>query len=254
MAHGYEDRLVAYLDILGWEDATSRLAPEKLIEALEVVHEEPRSFNEAERKRLIEFGKQPGVQINQGYLKIHAAAFSDNIAISQPKSFGTRIFSIRRICLQLLQLGFLTRGAVSVGQLYHEDNMVFGPALNRAHAIEVKQAVFPRIICDDAVVAMLKDQADFKHEVISDTDGKYVVNLYRPAFLKAPACLWKQFLDGYYRFDHTLAIIENNIIHLAADTRKLDKWKYMKGHVRAAKKRLFEFIGADLPNEYRPHE
>jgi hypothetical protein len=251
MVHGYEDRLVAYMDILGWEDATSRLAPEKLVEALDLIHEEPRSFNEAERKRLIEFGKQPGVLINQGFLKIHAAAFSDNIAVSQPKSFGATIFSIRRICLRLLQLGFLTRGAVSVGQLYHEDNIIFGPALNRAHAIEVREAVYPRIVCDDPVVMLLKDQPGFEHEVIQDDDGKHVVNLYRPALLKAPAYIWKQFLDDHCRFDATLAIIEHNMSALTGDLRKLAKWEYMKRCVESAKRRLYEFIGYDLPDGYR---
>jgi hypothetical protein len=250
MAHGYEDRLVAYMDILGWEDATNRLAPEKLVEALDLIHEEPRSFNEAERKRLIEFGKQPGVRINQGYLKIHAAAFSDNIAVSQPRSFDTTIFSIRRICLRLLQLGFLTRGAVSVGQLYHEDNMIFGPALNRAHAIEVQEAVYPRLVCDEPVVEMLKDQPGFEHEVIQDNDGKHVVNLYRPALLQAPAYIWKQFLDDYYKFDVTKAIIERNISQLVDDSRKLAKWEYMKRYVESAKRRLFDFIADDLPDGY----
>jgi len=250
MAHGYEDRLVAYMDILGWEDATNRLAPEKLVEALDLIHEEPRSFNEAERERLIEFGKQPGVRINQGYLKIHAAAFSDNIAVSQPSSLGTTIFSIRRICLRLLQLGFLTRGAVSVGQLYHEDNMIFGPALNRAHAIEVQEAVYPRLVCDEPVVEMLKDQPGFEHEVIQDNDGKHVVNLYRPALLKAPAYIWKQCLDDYYKFDVTMAIIERNISQLVGDPRKLAKWEYMKHYVDSAKRRLFDFIADDLPDGY----
>ena len=173
MAHGYEDRLLAYMDILGWKDATSRLAPEKLVEALDLIHEEPRTFNEAERQKLMEFGKQPGVEVFPGYLKIHTAAFSDNIAISQPKAPDTSIFSIHRICLRLLHLGFLTRGAITVGHLYHEDNVIFGPALNRAHAIEVREAKFPRIVCDDPLVMMLKDQPGFEHEVIQDvTDGK----------------------------------------------------------------------------------
>jgi hypothetical protein len=251
MAHGYEDRLVAYLDILGWEDASNRLAPEKLVEALDLIHDEPRSFNEAERQKLIEFGKRPGVAINQGYLQIRAAAFSDNIAISEPKSFGTSIFSIRRICLRLLQLGFLTRGAVSVGQLYHEDNMIFGPALNRAHAIEVREAVFPRIVVDNPVVALLKDIPGFEHEVIQDhRDGKHVVNLYRPALLKAPAYIWQQILDEYYKFSSTLDIIGDNVTRLAGDTRKLEKWQYMENYVQEGKRRLFDFIGTDLPEGY----
>src|SRR3954468_908813 len=102
MVHGYEDRLVAYLDILGWQDASHRFPPEKLIEALDLIHAEPRTFNEAGRQRILELGNRPGVLINEGYLKIRAAAFSDNIAVSHPKTFGTSIFSIRRVCLRLL--------------------------------------------------------------------------------------------------------------------------------------------------------
>ena len=59
MAHGYEDRLIAYMDILGWKNAIDGLTPEKLVEALELIHEQPRNHSEAERTKLIEFGKQP---------------------------------------------------------------------------------------------------------------------------------------------------------------------------------------------------
>jgi hypothetical protein len=251
MVHGYEDRLVAYVDILGWQDASNRLEPGKLIEALNLIHEEPRSFNEAGRRRIVELGKRPDVLINRGYLKIRAAAFSDNIAVSHPKSFGTRIFSIRRICLGLLHLGFLTRGGITVGQLYHEDNMIFGPALNRAHEIESREAVFPRIVCDHALIELLEKDPAFEQEVIQDhLDGKHVINLYPPAFAKAPAYVWQQFFDNHYKFSNTLETIENNIELLAGDAAKLNKWEYMRDYVQTAKQRLVHFIGEDLPHGY----
>ena len=106
-----------------------------------------------------------------------------------------------------------------------------------------------REICPE-VVEMLKDQPGFEHEVIQDNDGKHVVNLYRPALLKAPAYIWKQCLDDYYKFDVTMAIIERNISQLVGDPRKLAKWEYMKHYVDSAKRRLFDFIADDLPDGY----
>ena len=44
--------------------------------------------------------------------------------------------------------GFLFRGGVTVGDLVHEDEAVFGPGLNRAYYLESKIAMYPRIVLD----------------------------------------------------------------------------------------------------------
>ena len=44
--------------------------------------------------------------------------------------------------------GFYVRGAVTVGNLFHDAACVFGPALVRAHDLELRKAKFPRIILD----------------------------------------------------------------------------------------------------------
>jgi hypothetical protein len=48
--------------------------------------------------------------------------------------------------------GFLVRGGVSFGDLVHDDECVFGPALNRAYELESKIADKPRVIVDRVVV------------------------------------------------------------------------------------------------------
>jgi hypothetical protein len=240
----YEDRLVAYIDILGWKEACDTLEPTQLVQALDLIHEHPRQFNEAERLKLLEFGQKPGVTwINPMRLQVRAAAFSDNVVVSEPAAYGCRIFTIRRMCVRLLELGFLSRGGVSLGHVYHEDNVVFGPALNRA--VEIEQgASFPRIVCDTPVVELLKEDRDFAHEVIRDgVDGKYVVNLFPPVFRKSPAYIWKQVLDSHYRFDDLLRVISAKTEQLRAPTekRKLEKWVYMENYVKARREELVEF-------------
>jgi hypothetical protein len=250
MSEQYENRLVAYIDILGWKEASDTLGPAQLIRALDLIHEHPRQFSEAERRKLLEFGEKPGVTwINPMRLRVRAAAFSDDVVVSEPAAYGCGIFTIRRMCVRLLELGFLSRGGVSLGQLYHDDNVVFGPALNRAVEIE-QSASFPRIVCDTPVVELLKQNPDFSHEVIQDdVDGKYVVNIFRPAFRKAPSYIWRQVLDSHYRFDDLLRVISAKTEQLRAPTekRKLEKWVYMERYVKARREELVEFVGSDMP-------
>lgn len=49
-----------------------------------------------------------------------------------------------RCIIELLQLGFLTRGGITIGPVHHRDNIIFGPALIEAVALE-KEAHYPRI-------------------------------------------------------------------------------------------------------------
>jgi hypothetical protein len=44
--------------------------------------------------------------------------------------------------------GFLLRGGVTVGDIVHEDEIVFGPGLNRAYHLEDKIALYPRFVVD----------------------------------------------------------------------------------------------------------
>jgi hypothetical protein len=47
--------------------------------------------------------------------------------------------------------GLLIRGAITIGDIVHDDSIVFGPALNRAYELESQQAIYPRIILDPDV-------------------------------------------------------------------------------------------------------
>ena len=48
--------------------------------------------------------------------------------------------------------GFLLRGGVTVGDVIHEDEIVFGPGLNRAYYLESKIARYPRFVLDPACI------------------------------------------------------------------------------------------------------
>lgn len=52
--------------------------------------------------------------------------------------------------------GFWLRGAVTIGLLHHDEDIVFGPALNRAYELESRHAIFPRIILDPACAELFE--------------------------------------------------------------------------------------------------
>jgi hypothetical protein len=65
-----------------------------------------------------------------------------------PKGLQYLLFRVTQFALDLLANGFLLRGAIAKGPLYHSSTAVFGPAFLRAHDLEQNIAKFPRIIVD----------------------------------------------------------------------------------------------------------
>jgi hypothetical protein len=139
----YERRIVTFFDILGWrrhiEQAASdplRLAEMNFILHVFAVFESIRTSNQL-----------PGARIS---------TFSDNVAISVPYNeefLSPTIIAMARVQLGLAISGFLVRGAITVGDLYHSEAVVFGPALVRAYELESTQAVYPRVLLDTDVPA-----------------------------------------------------------------------------------------------------
>jgi hypothetical protein len=108
------------------------------------------------------------------------STFSDNVAISTiPDKAATPVFldAIATIQLHATARGFLMRGGIAVGDLIHDDDMVFGPALNRALELESKIAKYPRIIVDDDV-AKIGDARN----IISEEGGLKFLDPFTTAY------------------------------------------------------------------------
>ncbi len=127
---------------------------ERLLAAVRELHEPAKVHNEAARAELREGGTvqtQAGPmkigRVNPLFKQVQFGAFSDNFVFSVPASFGGRILGVAaRVTVSLLRQGFLVRGGLTLGQLHHKDNLVFGPALNEAVQIEQEEAFYPRIL------------------------------------------------------------------------------------------------------------
>lgn len=142
----YAVRLVAFVDILGWSKAVEASASDptrtqKLGLALNTI----RCLTQ-QSEWMVQHGGHDGWPGN-----LQVTHFSDCLTISaQPDYAGkTQLISaLGFLSTSLLQQGFLLRGGITEGELYHQESMVFGPALLKAYELESRCSVYPRIVLD----------------------------------------------------------------------------------------------------------
>lgn len=149
----YEDRYVAFVDVLGFKDLVYRSEEDaELLTKIVSVLEEVKNYD-----GLSQAMDDSGGDFFDGMFKI--TTFSDCILIStKPNPIGlTLIMSICGfISSRLLDMGVFTRGALSKGKLIHKDQIVLGEGLIKAYKLESEVAVFPRILIDEGILDAIK--------------------------------------------------------------------------------------------------
>jgi hypothetical protein len=122
--------------------------------------------------------------------------FTDNIVIGCPiwpddtfpdaeGELGSVLLAIREYQLQMVLAGFFVRGAVAIGDLYIDDEVVFGDSLIEAYKAESTLARDPRIVLGQTVIPFVQEQikswgdpADSPHNevLLEDVDRQLFVN------------------------------------------------------------------------------
>jgi hypothetical protein len=154
-----------------------------------------------------------------GPLDLQVRTFTDNLIIGCPipegeDSFWPRIqiesviTYVGEVQAQLARDGYFIRGAISVGELYIDEDIVFGPALMEAHRAEQQLAVFPRVIlCGSAEEPFTEREVDRKvSDVLVDSDQRIFID-----FLESTVMIaypddrpFTEFLEG-----HKAAVMAN---------------------------------------------
>lgn len=144
----YEDRVVAFVDVLGFKELIKRSVKEESVVAT--------IFNALSipKKELIElYSAEFGDGVSQADVKVHS--FSDFLVVSAlpiPDGIGAVCFLVFKHCRQLLTQGLASRGGIAIGKLLHQEStadvptMVFGPAFVEAYQLESVHADAPRVI------------------------------------------------------------------------------------------------------------
>lgn len=145
----YEKRFVLFLDILGFQ---------KIIEETEVKGE-PQDDKIREVVSIIEDMTSIVSKMTKKTSKI-VSQFSDSIVVSFKENDTTELSmflnTTHKLSVKLASKNIFCRGAISYGNIYHTDNVVFGPALVEAYLTESQAAIYPRIILDKSVVEIMR--------------------------------------------------------------------------------------------------
>jgi hypothetical protein len=164
----YREKYVAFLDLMGFKPSIDRTqynstAHKKIHDTLAVL------------KDTLYNGGRSGAQFTY---------FSDCIVFTTDRTysgFADILHGIEVVTNNMLNLNFLVRGGLVVGNVYHDQNLVYGPALNQAYEIERNEAVFPMTTASREVLEDAKKYSpQFCKEVLhQDERGQYFVHYLR---------------------------------------------------------------------------
>ena len=145
----YQLRFILFLDIIGFTEIINSTVDS---ENIEKEQETSRLLQVFEEIKTIE--AKPKIRENW-----EVTMFSDSIVLSflenDDRSISKFLFDVHRLFTKLLQLKIFFRGGISHGLLYHDKNVVFGPALISAYRLESTAAIYPRVIIEQHVVEKL---------------------------------------------------------------------------------------------------
>lgn len=179
----YEERIVCFLDILGFQShvastikqdgAEDKTKTDLLIGVFNGI----RDILDVDRPE-----DREGKEVTQ---------FSDSVVLSFLEQEESGVFdallAILWVQINLVLKGVLCRGAVARGKLVHTPNLLFGPGLVNAYVLESKAALYPRVILDQEIVDLgasahaRHHQPEHEEKSImslleKDSDGMYYIN------------------------------------------------------------------------------
>lgn len=247
MSANYEEHFTAFVDFLGFREAaqqsdeTQRAGLLQLLRSLSLLQGE---FSAT--KNVDEHG-------TTHYIKPAISTFSDHIVISFPLStlsleagltedddpsfFVVYQFQqlLGNLAAAALKIGFLIRGGVTIGNLYHSQGVVFGPAMVEAYELESRTAVYPRIVASHTIMSRPK-WINNSLVFLKDDDGLYCVDYYRPLLFRTPelGAAYNAELKNWFR-DSTSIIQKNmNYLRSAGKLNELAKWTALARYYRAS--------------------
>jgi len=162
----YRERLVAYVDILGFKQLidqvdAGKLSPESISDILRTV----RSNARVARRH-------------------YATNVSDSIVMSGPLTtdgLESIISALQRLTTRLLRSGIFLRGALTRGTLFHNENSVFGQGLIRAYQTESELAIYPRILITEDLVKNIYELKDrgLRASIRQGRDEKHYIHVLK---------------------------------------------------------------------------
>ena len=193
-----------------------------------------------------------------------------SISVDVPCAFSKLMMYLRMIINSTfveINPPFMTRGAIVIGDLFQEGNIVFGPGLIKAHHMESKVAVNFRHIIDKQDYEFLREDKDEMTQNIligwfhEDSDGYYYYD-YLKSYLGYVDNRYEAFPDenagqsGISVLNKINKKIKDEIKN-CADKRVVNKYKWLQKYFKKTMQRAIYKTDEDehiwLKSAYKEH-
>ena len=166
----YKEKIVCFIDILGFSDLVKGKTFVEIYGILSSIRQAIEDeFN-------IKYPNIDDLEITQ---------FSDSIVLSfSPNQLALlQLDFFKRLCVKMIDKGIVFRGGITYGDVFHDKEHIFGPAMIKAHYLESKIAESPRIILDSEVLnAKLKFGNHGQFETLNDYPGNFIIHNGNPDY------------------------------------------------------------------------
>lgn len=217
----------AYLDILGFSD--------------KIIKNDIPFFNNyifTLNSELKYLEKKHDLSNKKGYKSFDLKIFTDNFVFGQPwfdqygeSELGTLFQVLSHLQLTFAKSDIFIRGAISMSELYMDNNMVIGPALIESYKLESEKAIYPRIIMSKDVIEVINKHINYYSDKKSSPQNKtFLVDIDGHHFINY---LFILFFDYNYTKKQVIKeliqhknAIENNLKRHEHDFKLFDKFSW----------------------------
>lgn len=260
----YEDRLCLFLDILGFKNIVAESTQEKP----ETTKSTYRRFDVLRihsALSAIDRSIKPSGPTFGGISKSskQVTQFSDSIVVSYKLEEKSAVFDMLYdmyfLQIELVQRGILVRGAITSGQLFHDKQIVFGPALVEAAELE-KLAMYPRVILHQEIIdhgkrryASHHSSADEENSIRSmlqqDLDGMFFID-----YFNISPDDFDEGWDGLYEYLISLREMVRRLSHLTQNPSIKLKHSWMRQKFNDVARKLEQSKYKSLNKSYVPDD
>ena len=173
----YRPAIVSFIDVLGFRELVRGQSASGILRTLRLAQKAA-----APAEELL-----PKPDVERDFNRTRAFAFSDSIVRVRPYdakysegSLFHELINLVHMQADLANSGVFVRGGMSIGEIFFEQNAVFGPALIRAYDLESQYANVPRIVIGPEVFHEFRQNRKLRaeHHNLAD-EVNYIKGLVR---------------------------------------------------------------------------
>lgn len=119
--------------------------------------------------------------VNSTIFRVQAISDTIIMTCADHTNFLEFLNVLKKVFISFLECGLFIRGGIAYSRHFENGRLTYSHAVARAHELESKVAIYPRIIIDNNIIDMYKASESlpsiFENEIIVKQNGVYFLNV-----------------------------------------------------------------------------